>query len=235
MMINMIFLYYDNPQMLQLQIECWNSYEGALREMLEIILIDDGSPKTFASDVVRRQKCKIPIRVYRIQEDIPWNFAGARNLGCSEAEDWIYISDIDTILLAEDARLLFESHTLEAQKFYLPNRVWLPNMRQASIALVNLLFHKEKYLEIGGYDEDYAGNYGREETDFYNRLKRVATKINREDVVIRAVPPSLVADSRTITQRPRDKTRNAEIYERKLAAGFPKPVNPLRFTWERVL
>ena len=233
--VSMVFLYYDNPKMLQVQIDCWNKYAGVLTVLPEVLLIDDGSPKTSAAAIVREIKCALPLKVFRIKEDIAWNFAGARNLGCVHAAGWIYVSDIDTLLPAEDARKFFETRPLDPQSYYMPKRVWLPDLREASPASVNLLFHKEKYLDIGGYDEDYAGHYGREETDYYRRIGRAATKVFREDVVVRAVPPMVVPDARTITHRPRDKTRNAEVFARKEAAGFVKPVNPLRFSWERVL
>jgi hypothetical protein len=116
----------------------------------------------------------------------------------------------------------------------MPRRVWLRTGIVAKQAIVNLLFHKDKYLAVGGYDEDYAGHYGREETDFFRRLKRVARKIEREDVTIKVVPPKVVPDART-TGRKRDKTHNAKVFEEKEAAGFPNPANPLRFSWERAL
>jgi hypothetical protein len=117
----------------------------------------------------------------------------------------------------------------------MPKRVWLPDLTSASPGIVNLLFHKKKYLEIGGYDEDYVGYYGREETDFHNRLSRSAQKTYRKNVLIRVMPPTLIPDACTTTPWPRDKNRNTELYERKLAAGFVNPTNPLRFTWEMVI
>jgi hypothetical protein len=233
--MNLVFLYYDNPIMLREQIECWNSYVNVLARLPTVIVVDDGSPHTHAADIVLRSRSKVPIKVFRIKQDIPWNFSGARNLGCLQSRGWIYVSDIDTLLLSRDAKKFFEGAPLDKNCFYIPKRVWLPHMSEAPPAIVNLLFHKEKYVEIGGYDEDYAGYYGREETDFYNRLSRVAKKIRREDVLTRIVIPALIRDARTITHRSRNKSRNAKIYARKLAAGFINPVNPLRFPWERVL
>jgi hypothetical protein len=233
-MINLVFLYYDNPQMLRLQLDCWSAYRDAMKTPPRILLIDDGSPKTRAADLVRQAKCRVPIQVFRIHEDIPWNFAGARNLGCRHARGWIYVSDIDTLLCPEDAHQLLETRPLDRAAFYLPKRIWLRSREVARPGIVNLLFHKSKYLEIGGYDEDYAGHYGREETDFFNRLKRVARKIDRPDAIIRVVSPKLIWDAHT-HGRMRDKTRNGALYEQKEAAGFPSPVNPLRFSWERVL
>jgi hypothetical protein len=213
--VSLVFLYYDNPLMLRAQIECWNSYAGVVEPLPEVLLVDDGSPHTRAVDIVREAGCAIPIKVFRIKEDIPWNFSGARNLACTHATGWIFMSDIDTMMLVEEAEKFLHAQPLEPRFFYMPRRTWLLRKEKATHAIVNLLFHKEKYLAIGGYDEDYAGHYGREETDFYRRLKRVATQIYREDVLIRVIPPQMVSDARTITSRPRDKSRNAVVFGRK--------------------
>jgi len=230
----MVYLYYDNPEMLVQQLRCWDLYRDAFEDPPEVFLIDDGSPRTFAADIVRREKCKISIRVYRILEDIPWNFAGARNLGCYHAEGWIYMSDIDTLLFADDAKRLFEGLALDRNCFYMPRMLLLPEMSEGCLPKVNLLFHKRLFLAVGGYDEDYAGHYGREETDFYNRLIRLAPRIHRKSVNVRVMPPAIISDARSTT-RSRDISRNAELYSEKERAGFPRPVNSLRFTWERVL
>ena len=141
-MINLIFLYYDNPHMLRLQMDCWNAYPDAMKSPPRILLIDDGSPKTRAADLVREIKCRVPIQVFRIQEDIPWNFAGARNLGCHHARGWIYVSDIDTLLTPEDAHQLFEGRPLQREAFYMPKRIWLRSQEWRARALSTSCFTK---------------------------------------------------------------------------------------------
>lgn len=230
----LVFLYYDNPQMLRAQLRCWSSYKKAFKRTPTIVLVDDGSPQTRAHEIVAQVGCGIPIKVFRIHEDIRWNFAGARNLGCMNANGWIYSSDIDTILTRDDARLLFEADALESDSFYMPVRVWLPNLNVGRPGFVNLLFHKSKFLEIGGYDEDYSGHYGREEIDFFERLKKRARCLSRQDIRIRVMPPFLIDDACT-KDVSRDPIRNREIYRIKSDAGFPFPIDPIRFSWERVL
>jgi hypothetical protein len=232
--MHLVFLYYDNPGMLARQLACWSSYAGVLDPVPEILLVDDGSPRTRAVDTVRQVGCGIPIKVFRIKEDIPCNFAGARNLGCHHAEGWIYVSDIDTLLYAEDAKNFFQAYPLDQRCFYQPRWTLLPELTEGPPGMVNLLFHKEMYEAVGGYDEDYAGRYGKEEVDFYRRLIRRAPKVYRKSVLIRVMPPALVADANT-RGLVRDKSHNAGLFAQKEAAGFPRPAHPLRFSWERVL
>jgi hypothetical protein len=177
---------------------------------------------------------RIAIEVYRIREDIAWNFTGARNLGCSVAgeDDWIHVSDIDTMLFRDDAARLLCSD-LDPECFYLPQRVCLPEDRPMIPAIVNLIFHRSKYDESGGYDEDFAGHYGREHTEFLHRLQLYARLVKRADLVVRLMPPWLVTDAKTKTGS-RDDDRNTDLFLTKSKAGFPRPRPGLRFSWDRV-
>jgi len=232
--MKMVFLYYDNPKMLRMQIDCWNSYIGKLNNPPEVLLVDDGSPNTSAIDVVQKHACKISIKVFRIKEDISWNCSGARNLGCINATGWIYISDIDMLLEKDAAKVFFESHRLNKKCFYIPQRALFHNSKSLKRSFSCLLFHKEAYLATGGYDEDYAGYYGIEDYDFLKRLQQKVSCVPRDDVLIKAVLPELVADACT-TGKQRYGNRNYKLFQRKLAAGLRAPKNPLRFSWERVL
>ena len=60
----LIYPYYDNPGMLELQVENWNRFEGALREAIEIIVVDDCSSKP-ALPIM--EKCRTPRRVFRVR------------------------------------------------------------------------------------------------------------------------------------------------------------------------
>ncbi|HVU37326.1 MAG TPA: glycosyltransferase family A protein [Opitutales bacterium] len=231
--MNMVYIYYDNPEMLGLQIACWNSYANVLGRLPEIFLIDDASPRAPALDVVNRLKCECPLHVFRIQENIPWNCAGARNLGCLQASGWIYMSDMDTLLLKEQAKQLFEGHSLDSRCFYSPKRVVYRNSRDYKRSQSILVFHKDRYLQIGGYDEDYAGHYGKEDRDFWDRLLRQASLIHRDDVLVHWVEPCVVKDAAT-SDYDRDSSRNEALFNYKRALGLVNPTNPLRFSWKKI-
>lgn len=209
--------------MLERQLACWSGYPSSYR----IVLVDDSSPRFPAVDVVRGSS----VEVYRIAEDIPWNFTGARNLGCSVCQGWIYVSDIDTLLPATDACRLFE--VPQPGSCYIPNRVNFSGGRPRRRSIVNLLFERTAFDAAGGYDEDYAGFYGREEWDFFNRLSRVAAHVYRDDVTVHCVPPYAVPDAATAGLS-RDWSRNTALYLSKRSQGFPRPAAGLRFAWSRV-
>lgn len=221
--MNLVFIYYNQPRMLEDHLALWQTYSGH-----RIVLVDDGSQKYPAREIV----AGVPgIELYRVLEDKPWNLTGARNLGCSQCQGWIYVSDIDTLLPVADADRLFSAP--EPGRFYFPRRVNDAGGRIRRPSVVNLLFERSAFDAAGGYDEDYAGHYGREEWDFHGRLSRVAVPVFRDDVTVRCVPPWKVRDA-SATGLDRDWQRNIALYTAKRAAGFPRPGPGLRFAWERV-
>lgn len=74
--LTMIYPYYDNPRMLGLQYGTWREYPEDLKQDLEIILVDDGSPESPAIDVPRPDGLP-KLRIYRVLVDIPWHQHGA--------------------------------------------------------------------------------------------------------------------------------------------------------------
>lgn len=226
--MTLVFIYYENPRMLRRQIECWNSYAD-LPSPPRIILVDDASPKFPAKDVLKNNPVRVPFELHRIEQDIPWNFSGARNLGCRYADGWIHVSDMDTLIYAEDLKLLTQLATDE-KCFYLTRRMLIPTGALMNATVVNLTFHKSLFERVGGYDEDYCGHYGREHTDFFERMKRAAKLIILQDVFIWMMPKWMLADACTTTIKDRSDDRNTDLFLTKRDAGFPRPATPLRFT-----
>lgn len=97
-------------------------------------------------------------------------------------------------------------------------------------SVVNLTFHKTLFQKIGGYDEDYAGHYGREHTDFFERMQRAGKLIATAEITIRLMPHWMIADAKTATGE-RNDYRNTELFLAKRKAGFPVQAPGLRFAW----
>ena len=64
--LRLIYPYYNNPKMLEMQVENWSRYEGKFRSMIRIIVIDDHSK---VSPVPILEKCKAPVHCYRVAAD----------------------------------------------------------------------------------------------------------------------------------------------------------------------
>ena len=53
--VRMIYPYYDNPKMLERQVENWNLYGGELRAAIRLIVVDDGSADLYRNFGGRRR------------------------------------------------------------------------------------------------------------------------------------------------------------------------------------
>jgi len=233
----MIYPYYNNPEMLKLQMRSWDKYEGELRNSVKLILIDDGSQESPAYDIFK--ECKIPKELYKIEENIPWNQHGARNLGakvCSNVNDWMFMSDIDIVLPPEAAYSLLEK-TLDPGKHYTFERVFAPDLTEYLNHCNTFLVKRDVYWAVGGYDEDYCGTYGGD-YPFLNQMEAIAPEIHLDDILLLNYAPSVIKDANTRDWGRKDSdlfTAYTKMHDMKRATGNEKSINPLRFHWKRLL
>jgi hypothetical protein len=96
-----------------------------------------------------------------------------------------------------------------------------------------MLMNRGRYIGIGGHDEDFCGNYGREET-FFDQCLRY------HGVTIRTCQTAFVDwhefDGRT-RELGRCRKANTHLFDQKMAllkAGIYTPGICLRFPWHTV-
>jgi glycosyltransferase involved in cell wall biosynthesis len=199
--ITIVFAYYDNPSMLEFQWQQIARYSKALRDRIEVIVVDDASPITPAASVVRPQSLP-EHRIYRIAKDIPWNQDAARNIGAHEASSpWLLLTDIDHVVPEETLKGLLDLdkdptvlYTLGRTKFFSDDvREPHPN---------SYVMTRDMYWAIGGHDEDYAGIYGKDYL-FRKRALRKTREVHLPDLRLARVGTSNIPDAgtRTITRR----------------------------------
>lgn len=206
--ITIVFAYYDNPSMLEFQWQQIAGYSNAVRERIEVIVVDDASPITPAASL-RRPKDLPQHRIYRIAKDIPWNQDAARNIGAHEAATpWLVLTDIDHVVPEETLRGLLDLekdpavfYTLGRRKFFSDDvREPHPN---------SYVMTRDMYWTIGGHDEDYAGIYGKDYL-FRKRALKKTREVHLSHLRLARVGTSNIPDAgtRTITRR---NTRLATI------------------------
>jgi hypothetical protein len=206
--ITIVFAYYDNPSMLEFQWQQIARYPKALRDRIEVIVVDDASPITPAASVVRPQSLP-EHRIYRIAKDIPWNQDAARNIGAHEASSpWLLLTDIDHVVPAETLWGLLDLdkdptvlYTLGRTKFFSDDvREPHPN---------SYVMTRGMYWAIGGHDEDYAGIYGKDYL-FRRRALKKTREVHLPDLRLARVGTSNIPDAGTRTI-PRRNTRLATL------------------------
>lgn len=245
--LSIIYPYYEAPRMLAVQLSTWDSWLKGVWEFTEVIIVDDGSPKHPAKDLVW-SLFKLngiiynDIKVYRIHEDKQWNNHGARNLGAWVSEsEWLLMLDIKhTVPPFSIERLAYT--TLEPAKLYVFPCVWLDLASGYSWMMTKedkpikphpntFLVSKDTFWGVGGYDEDYCGTYGGD-GPMMRALERAAERQMLDSFHIVRWDRSIITDS--MVDMPRDgkyKTAYRKLMESKNPED--RPVNPIRFTWER--
>jgi hypothetical protein len=238
--LTLIVPYYRQPVMLDRQIREWNRYPAEL----QIVLVDDGSPEPAVDRTL--SVGGHPISLYRIDVDIPWNRNGARNLGAHVATtEWIMQVDIDHIMPANAMTELMlwlpaaHDDWYRFRRFRIGmadetrNKDSIPRDAECGEIKPHIdsyLMRRKKYLELGGYDERYAGCLGGGGVF----LKRAVEALGTPHVLafpLDVYTRSVVPDSSEHTLS-RD---TAEYGRRKRAFGHLKPIKPLNFPWHRVI
>lgn len=165
------YTYYDEPELLLEQISLWKKYPHEV----EIILVDDGSQKYPAYDIVK--DLELPyFHLYVVDEDLGFNSHGCRNLISKVAScDFILFSDIDcqfapeviaflkTVSFNTDRIYKFCMYVTESFKYF-------PWPSHPNVFIVD----RYKFWEAGGYDESFTGwHYG--DREFIDLLEKVVT------------------------------------------------------------
>jgi glycosyltransferase involved in cell wall biosynthesis len=171
--ITIVHTYYNDVEFLKQAIEHWNTFTTPV----SIILIDDGSNKYPASDIITAAKFNDNLNVsfLVVEEDIGLNSHGCRNLGASVAEtDWIIFLDIDHAITSEDL-IKLQTMNLSMEKWYSfitrHNDITFPSLN-------SFMCSKEMFHAGGGYDESFVPHhYGDREY-----LDMMDSKFPREEL-----------------------------------------------------
>jgi hypothetical protein len=241
--------YYENPGMLRRQLEAIAELKPWVREQLELIVVDDGSPTKPAADVdrvvvklgrARRRPGRgaaglFAFSLFRMGVDVPWNMDACRNLAASKAKtDWLLLTDIDH-LVPEKTWVKLITAALNPGAAYKFGRVNDPDMTPYKPHPNTWLMTRALFDKAGGYDERLAGWYGTD-GDFRNAVTAVAPVYSFKEVVIR-VPREVTPDASTTTLVRRSPENAAGLDQAKQARAQIKGWRPLRnsFPWVQVI
>lgn len=242
----LIYPYYNNPKMLEHQVENWSRFSGELRDAIRIIVVDDHSK---VSPVPILEKCKAPVHCYRLATKWPWNMHEARNIGAKVASKpsenfWMFMSDIDIVLTPEMAYTML-TKDLNPEKFYTMERTFAPNFIDRKVHPNTFLVKYNAFWQVNGYDLDLTpiggGGYGGD-NQFMRQLRVIVQEEHMDDVVLigygrreRSGEPVLPdADTRDL-DREEWAVRYRAALERKKKSGDMRSVSPIRTAYTRTL
>jgi hypothetical protein len=181
---------------------------GILEQGLKTVIVDDCSKEPLGP--------LEGIKVVRVTDDIKWNQPGARNLGFHISDGWILCADIDHLVTKENMEQLENTNLKRGCIYYLG--------REDTNSVNIYVIHKDDFEKIGGYDEDFCGNYGYDDIHFYNKCTRLLDVYE-----LRHIKAKVYAKESS-SEGVRDSTHNLEVIKRKGVERTPT----LRFNWEYV-
>jgi hypothetical protein len=156
--ITFVYPYYENPIFLGVQLRRWTTYAPELLRHLSIIVVDDGSPRCPASDVLTGFALNFPLRLFRVGVDVRWNWLAARNIGMHYAHGWCLLTDMDHIVPEQTLRAVIFGKLRDSTIYRFLRREFTgesihphPN---------SMLMQAKTFWHVGGYDEALSGFYG---------------------------------------------------------------------------
>jgi glycosyltransferase involved in cell wall biosynthesis len=162
--LSVISHFYNNHDKVVEQVERWRRIDPKALRQIEFILVDDCS-----DDLPNIKKHGLNLRLLRVDTDIPWNQAGARNLGALNAcGKWGLFFDIDQVLDITATGALVEAldQLDDNTLYYMKLKEALFNSidnEKCDFHLNTFLVCLDKFRTLGMYDEDFAGHYGYED------------------------------------------------------------------------
>lgn len=181
--VTFVYPYYCNAGFLAEQIDIWHGYPEDLRQHLSAVIVDDGSPGSAAAFPVLMKRGKsFPIRHFRIEIDIPWNWIAARNLAMHHAEGWCAATDMDHVIPCETAEaLVWGAHE--------PNCIYRFSRSEHTGEPIHphpnsWFMTRAMFWKFGGYDENFSGFYGSD-GDARKRWAKTAPVLTLPERLIR--------------------------------------------------
>ena len=159
------------------------------------VIVDDGSKTPL--------KCEWA-EVYRIDEDMPWNMPQANNLGFSKIRGEVVLRlDMDHYFEPED---LIKLSKIELQDKQIIKFKRTFNGKTVNVGKNIYLARVDDIVNVGGYNEVFCGNYGYEDADLMDRLKRAGFKVTISNIICKV-------DNNFTTGLNRDTTINYRKYK----------------------
>lgn len=187
----------------------------------EFILINDGHDNDLRQ-ALNAFRGLIPIVYAKITPDIPFNMGGAANLGIwLSSGDLISLEDCDII----PDLIYYEKAVEKLNEGY--DRFFAHYKNESGQPAGCSVSRKAIYTDIGGFDEDFAGNYGWD--DIYAGHKFHAKGIKSYVSELQLLTWDIDGETKGVV---RDNAHNYKKMMNKIEAGMRNTVNKLRFNFE---
>ena len=253
MKLDIIYTYYNGFDLLDSYLYHWSNNFDNTKHDINFVIIDDHSTKK-AIDVISNSSINCNLQVYYIEDNILWNEEGAKNLGVKQ-------SSADVVLLLDWDCLIYEKLVQEILSWDFCNKFYqfytLPDCHatKKSMKPINFNFKENKiefhrhyaavcmsrevFDKCGGFDEDFAGNYGYSDNLFVDNLRRhkVERRIINNNLLFLINKGETKNVYKFTTDRKTKKTKkeniNWQLWQKNRSHAY-LPKNPIRFNYKKV-
>jgi glycosyltransferase involved in cell wall biosynthesis len=200
--------YYENAGMLRQQFATIRALPPRLlRDLLHVVIVDDGSPHHPA--VAEEIGC--PLQIWRIGVDVRWNQDAARNIGVHHAEtEWLLLTDMDHVVPeATWQRLLLRNYDPDVAIAFA--RVSAPDLAPYKPHPNSWFLTRGLFERAGGYDESFAGSTAP--TRCFAISSRKSPRDRDAEGGADPLPREVIADASTtryLRKQPEDRAGMAE-------------------------
>jgi predicted glycosyltransferase involved in capsule biosynthesis len=218
--ITLLYTYYNHPkELIDIHLKEWELINKHFPNKVKYIIIDDCSTIPLLINFEN-------LTIYRILDNIKWNQGGARNLGfLLSTTNWIFCSDIDHVLPFDSFSKLYVLPKIK-NNYYKIARIINTDIIVDNTEKTGggYLLSRDLFFKIGGYDEDFSGNYGFEDLNFHNKIEKIGiTNTFKEDIFTCCYPTMATKNLN------RDYTINRNLYDSKI--GKIEKGTIIRFKW----
>jgi hypothetical protein len=244
--LTLLHPFFGEPKRFELLVENWSNYPQRIKDELQIIMVDDhGAPslKSLITPEVEKKLEGVHLTVYRIEDDLKHNTPGSLNLGFMlAATPYILTMDSDCTFLPGAMEKVMELKPMKDWMYKFDrlrvteNEDWAKNTRYLPCTM---LMHKDMFLDINGFDEDYtgtrSGGYGFFDTHFDYKIEQ-----HPDYHIGRANPGIVVTEWMSdvcgdFVPRTYDEDRvNRKLFYQKRDGDAPLNNEILRFAWKMV-
>jgi len=226
--INLSF--YNQNEILKKHVMEWKSFPVSVKDSLKFSIIDDHS-KVPAEEVLKDMDVSdLDISIYRVEDDLYCNIAGARNLGAKECRtEWMLILDMDTLVSSEAAvEMLKKAEDSGPGVAYKFNRRVedTGHEKHHVVHPAVCLIRKEDYWRAGGCDEDFVGNYGFTDPSFWHKSQGLIRVEECREIYLDYIPEGQADINR-------DRKKNSKLFKSKKKSGAWS-TDYIRFKWRKI-
>ena len=260
--LTLIYPCFGQEKRISRLLKVWDAWSDDVKQHVGIILVDDhGTPSI--EDMLADRMMDYNLSVYRIQDDVKYNLPGALNLGVMVAyTPWILTMDTDYSFQPDVMQNLldFKPNREEVYAFFL-DRVTAgePLINDTRVHTNTFLLHKDVFIDLNGFDEDFSGKWSRELQPVLRRLgdSSLPSEFSKDIQgygyhdnyflhKLQAEGYTYVKQRGYIATEWKDDSENIEytsinrrlckgIYNAKRQGKLPYSTDMLRFKWKRVL